>query len=155
MTPLMATVARRHHPLDGQVLAVVGRMCRHGRDELLLVLADGSKSLVPAAWTDQGGSPAGADRPGAEALGAVGDLLAASALAAELSTRAAGTLEQAARRPPSKEDDRATCPAQSAGGRGPVGPTTPIGPVPRGRAGNSARVAGRLDRQGVRGGEPK
>lgn len=64
MTPLMATVTRRHHPLDGQVLAVVGRMCRHGRDELLLVLADGSKSLVPVAWT--GGPrarPGGAPRP--------------------------------------------------------------------------------------------
>ena len=148
----MATVARQHHPLDGQALAVVGRMCRHGRDELLLVLADGSKSLVPAAWIDQGSR---ADRPEAETLGALGDLLAASTLAAELSTRAADALEQAARRPPAKEDDRATCPAQSAGGRGPVGPATPIGPVPRGRAGNSARVTGRLDRQGVGGGERK
>ena len=92
MTPLMATVGRPHHPLDGQTLAVVGRMCRHGRDELLLVLPDGSKSLVPAAWTDQVEGPASAGRPGAEALGAVADLLAASPLAGELSARAHGTL---------------------------------------------------------------
>ncbi|MGA8249956.1 MAG: hypothetical protein ACLP3C_02315 [Mycobacterium sp.] len=37
-------------------------MRRHGAVELLLVLPDGSKSLVPAAWTDAKAS--GADGEG-------------------------------------------------------------------------------------------
>src|SRR5215207_6606457 len=45
-------VTRRRHPLEGLSLRELGRMRRHGRLELLLVLPDGSKSLIPAAWTD-------------------------------------------------------------------------------------------------------
>jgi Family of unknown function (DUF5372) len=46
-------ITRRRHPLEGQSLRVLGRMRRHGRLELLLVLPDGSKRLIPQAWTDQ------------------------------------------------------------------------------------------------------
>ena len=48
----VVVVTRRRHPLEGQSLRVLGGMRRHGRLELLLVLPDGSKSLIPAAWTD-------------------------------------------------------------------------------------------------------
>lgn len=47
-----ATVTRERHPLQGRALRVLGRMRRHGRLELLLELPDGSKCLIPAAWTD-------------------------------------------------------------------------------------------------------
>ena len=43
-------------------MRVLGGMRRHGAVELLLELPDGSKSLVPAAWTDSA-------RPGMRRLG--------------------------------------------------------------------------------------
>ena len=49
--PGMVVVTRERHPLAGRELRVLGGMRRHGQLELLLVLPDGSKSLVPAAWT--------------------------------------------------------------------------------------------------------
>src|SRR5215203_3479543 len=42
----VVVVTRRRHPLEGQSLRELGRMRRHGRLELLLVLPDGSKSLL-------------------------------------------------------------------------------------------------------------
>ncbi len=115
MSRPVATVTRPRHPLQGQPLAVLGRMRRHGQDELLLVLPTGPSrwSLRPGlTWAKARARPAGA---AVATLGALADLLAAASLAAGLSTKAPGTPEQAARRPPAKEDDRATCPAQSAG----------------------------------------
>ena len=60
-------ITRPRHPLQGKSLRVLGGMRRHGRLELLLVLPDGSKSLIPAAWTDHGAD-------GAEAAAAVATL---------------------------------------------------------------------------------
>jgi hypothetical protein len=40
-------ITRRRHPLEGQSLRVLGRMRRHARLELLLVLPDGSKRALP------------------------------------------------------------------------------------------------------------
>jgi hypothetical protein len=37
-------------PLMGRRLQVIGEMRRLGRNELLVVLSDGSKTLIPAAW---------------------------------------------------------------------------------------------------------
>ena len=105
MTSVMIT--RPRHPLEGQSLRLLGRMRRHGRLELLLVLPDGSKRLIPQAWTDQAGDGA-ADE--AATLGTVADLLAACALVGELAGRTG--LGQAACQSPSKEDSRAACPAQ-------------------------------------------
>jgi len=62
-------VRRRHHPLFGKSLAVYGWMRRHGRLDLILVLPDGSKSLIPAGWTDLDPEIAGA--PEAEPSGSV------------------------------------------------------------------------------------
>ena len=45
-------VIRPRHPLEGQALAVLGWSHRQGQLHLLLVLPDGSRSLIPASWTD-------------------------------------------------------------------------------------------------------
>jgi len=46
------TIVRAHHPFEGKSLTVLGTIHRHGRLHLLLILPDGSKSLIPADWTD-------------------------------------------------------------------------------------------------------
>ena len=68
-------VTRVRHPLQGTSLRVLGGMRRHGAMELLLELPDGSKSLVPASWTDIGA--AGMDQAGSGlvTLGSLADLL--------------------------------------------------------------------------------
>jgi hypothetical protein len=58
---------RRGHPFEGQTLAVFGWMHKQGRLELCLVLPDGSKSLIPAGWTDIDSGTEPADGP--ETLG--------------------------------------------------------------------------------------
>ena len=50
--PEQVRVIRPRHPLEGQVLAVLGWSHRQGQLRLLLVLPDGSRSLIPASWTD-------------------------------------------------------------------------------------------------------
>ena len=52
MNPVTVTITRPRDPLEGESLAVLGRVHRHGRLELLVALPDGSKRLVPAQWTD-------------------------------------------------------------------------------------------------------
>ena len=48
-------------------------MRRHGKLDLLLVLPDGSKSLIPAAWTDLEPRDQESDQP--QAIGSIRDLL--------------------------------------------------------------------------------
>ena len=75
----MVVVTRRRHPLEGQSLRELGRMRRHGRLELLLVLPDGSKSLIPAAWTDLDRAADSTDTDAdavVATLGSLADLLA-------------------------------------------------------------------------------
>ncbi|MGH3823684.1 MAG: DUF5372 family protein, partial [Pseudonocardiaceae bacterium] len=111
-------ITRRRHPLEGLALRVLGRMRRHGRLELLLVLPDGSKSLIPAGWTDLQGADADGEtgQDVAATLGSLADLLAACAVVAALS--GGEPRGQAARQSPSKEDSRAACAAESAAGPG-------------------------------------
>ncbi len=64
-SPVTVAIVRERDPLQGQRLRVLGRMRRGSGVELLVVLADGSKRLVPAAWTDldqPGSLPAGRRR---------------------------------------------------------------------------------------------
>ena len=70
----MVRVTRARHALEGRSLELIGWMRRHGRLELLLVLADGSRVFVPAAWTDLDGGGAGPSAAGT--LGSLEDLLA-------------------------------------------------------------------------------
>ena len=50
--PERVTIVRPRHPFEGKSLAVVGAMHRKGRLTLTLILPDGTKSLIPADWTD-------------------------------------------------------------------------------------------------------
>jgi hypothetical protein len=153
------TVTRVRHPLQGKSLRVLGGMRRHRDLELLLVLPDGSKSLVPAAWTDAEAS--GADGAAVAAtLGSLTDLLHVCELIAELMQRESRKRGQAAGMSPCKEDSRAACPAQfdtrsapdadtgsTAGADGAHGRT----PARR-RSRGGDHVAGHRDRQGGRSG---
>jgi len=47
------TVTRRHHPLQGQSLAVVSR----GRTQIVVRLGDGTSMRMPRGWTDVDGDP--------------------------------------------------------------------------------------------------
>ena len=77
--PATVTVTRSKHPLEGRTLRLLGKMRRHGHEELLVVLDDGTKSLLDASWTDCASVEAGPAPT--STLGTLGDLLAASALA--------------------------------------------------------------------------
>lgn len=69
------TIVRPLHPFEGKRLEVFGWQQRRGELVLSLVLPDGSKSLVSAAWTDlDGGDSAGAS-VGFSTLAAPADLL--------------------------------------------------------------------------------
>jgi hypothetical protein len=125
--------------------------------ELLLVLPDGSKSLVPAAWTDA--KPSGADGERVVGtLGSVGDLLHLCELVTGLSPREPHERGQAAGMSPCKEDSRAACPAlfdtRSAPDRngraaaGAAGTGSRATARRRGHDGN--HVAGQRDRQSRR-----
>jgi hypothetical protein len=144
-------IVRSRHPFEGQALPVLGRMRRHGRVELLVVLPDGSKRLIPASWTDLDtpGAPDGA--PGASpagTLGSVADLLHAVAVVRGLAARVRDEAGQAARQSPSKEDNRAACAAQSDPRPGPGATGGPPRAASRpGRRGGDG-AAGRPDRQG-------
>ena len=81
-------VTRSRDVLEGQILPVTGRLRRHGRLELLVVLPDGTSRLIPQAWTDNGDGD-GTGAAGAT-LGSVSDLLASCVLVAALRARAAG-----------------------------------------------------------------
>jgi hypothetical protein len=149
--PGVVVVTRERHPLAGRELRVLGGMRRHGRLELLLVLPDGSKSLVPAAWTGlaEGDAAADGDVTAATAtLGRLGDLLAACGLVSALSARYLDGAEQAARQSPTKEDSRAACAAQSAAGPGSGATSDRAGPAPRRARGRGGHAAGQPDRPG-------
>ena len=45
-------ITRRRHPFEGQSLAVVASINRGGVLQLLVVLPDGDRALVPVDWTD-------------------------------------------------------------------------------------------------------
>jgi hypothetical protein len=146
------TLTRRRHPFEGRSLQVLGSMRRHGAAELLVVLPDGSKRLIPAAWTDLE-QPAGGGDDAAATLGSVSDLLRASVLVAGLRARAAGAQEQAARKSPSKEDNRAAYPAQSDAGSAPGATPGPDRPASRPAGGSGDVAAGPPDSQGSRSGD--
>lgn len=137
----VVTISRRKDPLDGQRVQVLGRLRRHGQAELLVVLPDGSKRMIPQTWTDAEPIREG---DAAATLGALGDLLAACALVSALSGHEEG---QAARQSPCKEDSHAAYPAQSAAAA--VSGATPdrLGSPARTRDRRGDPAVGRPDRQ--------
>ena len=104
-------ITRPRHPLQGKSLPVLGGMRRHGEPELLLVLPDGSKSLIRADWTDAA-QPGADDVVGVATLGSLTDLLRACKLVADLLGREPEGQGQAAGMSPCKEDSCAACPAE-------------------------------------------
>ena len=80
------TVVRTRHAFEGRALKVMGRRHRGGALHLLLQLPDGSRLLIPAAWTDlhvsTRSADVGCDAPesaheAAATLGSVTELLQA------------------------------------------------------------------------------
>jgi hypothetical protein len=51
------TILRERHPFEGRVLLALGAVHRRGVALLLVVLPDGSRSLIPAGWTDLAAMP--------------------------------------------------------------------------------------------------
>jgi hypothetical protein len=45
-------IRRKRHAFDGKTLAAIDDLRRRGVHYLLAILPDGSRSLIPAAWTD-------------------------------------------------------------------------------------------------------
>jgi hypothetical protein len=135
------TIIRRKDPLEGLRVRVLGRLRRHGAAELLVVLPDGSKRMIPQTWTDA--EAAGAGEPAAT-LGSLADLLAACVVVSAL----AGDLEsKAARQSPCKEDNRAACPAQSAALAASGATPDSVGSPARAGHRRGDPAAGRSDRQ--------
>ena len=72
----------------GKALAVYGWTHRYGRLELIVVLPDGSKSLVPADWTDlPKGITAASDSETSGSLASVNQLLRVRAVVDALLAR--------------------------------------------------------------------
>ena len=115
--PETAREMRPGHPLHGLDLPVWGRLRLRGVAMVVLVLPDGSKERIPAAWAHEGGGENPAV-PAAAVVAAAGDLLRLLRVISGIPATAGNRAEQAARQSPGKEDDRAACTTQSAAGPG-------------------------------------
>jgi len=154
-------VVRHQDPLEGQCLQVLRRVRRRSGLELLVLLPDGSKRRIPAAWTDLDGQVDGQVDVGGDGgvgaragtLGLVTDLLAACGLVAALNTAATGSgQEQAARMSSCEEDNRAACPVESDPPGGPGATRAGTGPATRPGRGDGGQPAGPPDRRDARPG---
>ena len=107
--PHSVTITRAHHAFEGESLTVVGQAHRHNCLHLLLVLPDGSRSLIPASWTDFPGSdqPISADHSRHVALASLSDLLHARSIIDALLRRLPTFCEEPAQLT-GKERERAT-----------------------------------------------
>jgi hypothetical protein len=115
--PELVRVIRPGHPLHGLDLPVWGRLRLRGAAMAVVVLPDGSKKRIPAAWT-RVGDGTGTAGPAAGIIASASDLLRLLRVISGISGRSAGTAEQAARQSPGKEDNRAACTTESAAGPG-------------------------------------
>ncbi len=136
---------RARHAWEGRSLELIGWMRRHGRLELIVVLPDGSRLLLPAAWTDLKPST---EPPAAGTLASLDDLLAARRVLDPL-------LERVVR---GQRDDRveANGRAASSGSGGEFGARGGVvGAGRREAAADGDDVAGGVDRadRRARGGE--
>ena len=61
--PQFVRIVRPRHAFEGQDLEVFSHTTREGRLILILILPDGSRSMIPAAWTDWPGSNASSSVP--------------------------------------------------------------------------------------------
>jgi len=104
--PERVTVIRARHPFEGRSLNVLGSIHRKGRLHLVLILHDGSKSLIPVDWTDLA-SPAQPRQvrsaQTAATLGSLEDLLHARAVIDALLSRFAAFQSENGNSPTTKE----------------------------------------------------
>jgi hypothetical protein len=147
--PETVRVIRPGHPLHGLDLPVWGRLRLRGADMAVLVLPDGSKKRVPAAWTRERG---GTGMPAGGVVAAAGDLLRLLQVTSGIPVTAGNRAEQAARQSSGKEDDHAACTTQSAAGPGSGATSTAGRPAAPARRRGSGRDPGAADRQGGRAG---
>ena len=150
--PSKVTILRDHHPLQGQPLELFSWSHRNGSLRLTLVLPDGSRSLIPAAWTDLDmnnlQTPPPDDRPSTSAtLGSLSHLLHARKVVDSL-LRKIDSSEQVPLIPSKEERERAT-PTRPLARSGKTTPgTEPLGrPRPR-DAKNDHRYTVQNDQQG-------
>src|SRR5262249_12267125 len=99
--PERVRIVRCGHPLEGQALELLGWNDRGGRLQLLVVLPDGSRTLMPARWTDLN-PPTVHPGPGAAAaqtpvLASVSQLLCARTIVDALLRRCEAAHNAAAR----------------------------------------------------------
>ncbi len=87
-------VTRKRHPFEGCRLPVIRSLTRRGVLEFLVILPDGSRTLIPVAWTDRNGcqnaelmSLVSNDRDAAENLCTISDLLKARGVTDALLSR--------------------------------------------------------------------
>ena len=81
------TITRSHHPFEGQSLEVLRQARMPDGLQFVLILPDGSKSLIPAGWTDFKNPSVASQNP--PLVGSLGDLLGLRALTDALLRRAA------------------------------------------------------------------
>src|SRR5437763_9007091 len=139
--PERVRVVRARHPFQGRSLEVLGFSRRRGVLQLLLVLPDESRSLIPAAWTDLEVAGAGG---GEGVLASLDDLLRARRVLEPLLARAV-LAERDDRR---SRIDRA---AASGSGGGPGIGGGAMGAAGGGAASGGDGAAGRADRADGRG----
>jgi hypothetical protein len=130
--PELVRVIRPGHPLHGLDLPVWGRLRLRGTAVLEVVLPDGSKKRIPAAWTGAAGQEpaAGVVAPVGGVVAAAGDLLRLLRVISGIPVTSAGKAAQAARQSPGKEDNRAACTTESAAGPGSGATITAGQPAP-------------------------
>ncbi|MCA1697379.1 MAG: Y4bD/Y4pK family protein, partial [Actinobacteria bacterium] len=153
--PERVRIVRARHPLEGRSLELIGWMRRRGRLELILVVPDGGRSLIPAAWTDL--SPP-AEQPQAGTLASLDDLIAARRVLDGVLRRCVLPAEDDRRRRSDEEADPAAAPrprGEPGAGDGALG----AAPGRRARGGSGTggeadRADGRTDRRGrIEGGD--
>src|SRR2546428_682065 len=118
--PPSVTITRPHHPFEGRALAVLGWTHRSDQLHLVLVLPDGSRSLIPAAWTDFKGGVTTAGHAHRPSLAALPDLVQARAVVDALLRRLSAAGEPLS--PPDAEEGHRAIDAEPAAGARPRGP---------------------------------
>jgi hypothetical protein len=148
--PETVRVIRPGHPLHGLDLPVWGWLRLRGVAMVVLVLPDGSKERIPAAWVGESGG----ENPAAPVVAAAADLLQLLRVISGVAATAGNRAEQAARQSPGKEDDRAACTTESAAGPG-SGATIAAGqPAALAVAQAAAAIVARLIIQAAQPGSP-
>jgi hypothetical protein len=145
-------ILRDHHPLKGKLLQVLGWTHRGGILHLTLVLPDGTRSLIPAAWTDldldtANNSSVIANASSSPRLGSVSDLLRTRTIVDALLRRLDGTVP-ADTSATTEESRRETTTGFLARGARAPGANTNLGECDSRRANQGDQHSGKADSQG-------